>query len=101
MATKFMLDGSIVPRAARRHVNERLEERVEASSQTAVLEFRGRKHVVRLVNISEGGAMVIFSLIPIIGETITMQLIGRGQVSASVCWVRDGRIGVSFAVPKE
>jgi len=101
MASKFMLDGSMVPRAAKRHVDHRLESRTEAQSQTAVLEFRGRRHVVRLVNISEGGAMVIFSLIPFIGETITMQLIGRGQVTASVCWVRDGRIGVSFAAPKE
>jgi hypothetical protein len=101
MATKFMLDGSIVPRAAMRRIDERIEDRIEASSQTAVLEVRGRKHVVRLVNISDGGAMVIFSLIPNIGETITMQLIGRGKVMGRVCWARDGRIGVSFAAPKE
>lgn len=96
---KLMLDGSIVPRAASRHVDERTEPRSDAQSQTAVLEFRGRRYVVRLVNISDSGAMVIFSLIPHIGETISMQLIGRGRVSGYVCWVRSGKIGVSFTGP--
>jgi hypothetical protein len=45
--------------------------------------------------------MVIFSLIPIIGETISMKLIGRGKATGQVCWVRDGRIGISFAGPQE
>lgn len=101
MASNFRLDGSMVPRSATRHVDERGEPRLDAQSQTAVLEFRGRRHVVRLLNISPSGAMVIFSLIPHIGETISMQLIGRGQVSGHVCWVRDGKIGVTFAGPKE
>ena len=96
-----MLDGSLVPRAASRQIDERSEPRDEASSQTAVLEFRGRKHVVRLLNVSRSGAMIIFSLIPNIGETISMQLIGRGRVDAIVRWVRDGKIGVSFAAPLE
>jgi len=96
-----MLDGSIVPRNATRHINERMEERVDARSQTAVLDFRGRKHVVRLVNISTSGAMVIFSLIPNIGEGISMQLIGRSRVDGYVCWVKGGKIGVSFAAPLE
>lgn len=101
MASKFTLDGSIVPRAVTRSADHRAEPRLDAQSQTAVLELRGRKHVVRLVNLSDSGAMIIFSLIPIIGEPISLQLIGRGQVSGSVCWVRDGKIGVSFAAPKE
>lgn len=101
MASQFKLDGSIVPRTATRHLDERGEPRTNARSQTAVLEFRGRRHVVRLLNVSPSGAMVIFSLIPHIGETISMQLIGRGQVSGQICWVRDGKIGVTFAGPKE
>lgn len=101
MASQFKLDGSIVPRTQTRHIDERCEPRVDASSQTAVLEFRGRKHVVRLVNLSPSGAMVIFSLIPHIGETISITLIGRARIDGSVCWVRDGKIGVSFAAPLE
>lgn len=99
MASKFTLHGSMIPRHEKRHFDERGEARRDANSQTAVLEFRGRKHVVRMVNISSSGAMVIFSLIPNIGETISMQLIGRSSVEGVVCWVREGRIGVRFATP--
>jgi len=66
-------------------------------SNTAVLEFRGRKHVVQLVNISPSGAMVIFPHMPNIGERLPLQLLERGVVVAQVRWVRDGRIGLSFA----
>jgi len=100
MASKY-LDGSMVPRTATRHVDERTEPRAAAESQTAVLHFRDRKHVVRLVNVSRSGAMVIFSLIPHIGETISIQLIGQRPIPGYVCWVRDGKIGISFAAPVE
>lgn len=96
MGAKFSLDGSMIPRTVKRMLDERSEERVTASSQTAVMEFRGRKHVVRLVNTSSSGAMVIFSLVPHIGEQVSLQLLDRGQVYAQVRWVRDGRVGISF-----
>ena len=100
MASKY-LDGSMVPRAVTRSVDHRSEPRTEPDSETAVLEIRGRKHVVRLVNVSASGAMIMFRLIPQIGETIRLQLIGRSQIEGRVCWVRDGKIGVSFASPLE
>jgi hypothetical protein len=66
-----------------------------------VLEFRGRKHVVRLINVSPSGAMVIFPLMPNIGERLLLQILDRCTVWAQVRWVRDGRLGVSFATPLE
>lgn len=100
MASNFSLDGGMVPRSVTRQVDHRLKERVDSSSsRTAVLEIGDRKHAVRLVNISRSGAMLIFSLIPHIGEPIKLQLIGHGAVLGHVRWVRDGRIGVSFAAP--
>ena len=42
------------------------------------------EHEVRLVNLSPSGAMVIFSLIPNIGEPISLMLNGRGRVSEKV-----------------
>jgi hypothetical protein len=45
--------------------------------------------------------MVIFPLVPHIGEQVSLQLLGKGQVSATVRWVRDGRIGISFDDPSE
>jgi len=94
--SKFGLDGGMIPRTVKRMLDERTEERFDANAQTVEMEFRGRKHMVRLVNTSPSGAMVIFSLVPHIGEQVSLQLVDRGQVIAMVRWVRDGRIGISF-----
>ena len=96
MASSFFLDGAMIPRTATRTIDERGEARHSAVSSTAVLDFRGRKHVVRLVNVSASGAMVIFPHIPNIGERLLLQLLDRGLVSSQVRWVKDGRIGLSF-----
>ena len=34
-------------------------------------------------------------------DLLRVHLLDRGRVSAQVIWVKDGRIGVSFAVPLE
>lgn len=101
MASGFFLDGAMIPRTGQRSIDERNEVRHPAVSSTAVLDFRGRRHVVRLVNISCSGAMVIFPHVPNIGERLPLQLLDRGAVSAQVRWVKDGRIGLSFAAPLE
>lgn len=94
-----MLNGSMIPRSVRRIFDERTEPREEVVSATAVLELRGRKHVVRLLNVSQSGAMLIFQSAPRIGEAVVLQLSGRGRVRGNICWVRDGRIGVTFDEP--
>jgi hypothetical protein len=99
VASGFFLDGAMIPRTAERTIDERTELRRAAVSGTAVLDFRGRKHVVRLINISASGAMVIFPHIPNIGERLVLQLLDRGLVSAQVRWVKEGRIGLSFDAP--
>ena len=101
MASGYFLDGGMIARTAERNIDERGEVRHPAVSSTAGLEFRGRKHVVRLVNISASGAMVIFPHLPNIGERLPLQLLDRGAVSAQVRWVKDGRVGLSFAGPLE
>lgn len=101
MATGFFLDGGMIPRSAARTIDEREEPRHMAESSTAVLEFRGRKHVVRLINVSRSGAMVIFPHMPNIGERLLIQLLDRGLVSSQVRWVKEGRIGLSFTSAPE
>ena len=91
----------MIPRNSARSIDERAELRSEAVSSTAAMEFRGRRHVVRLVNVSSSGAMVIFPHTPNIGERLALQLLDRGLVSAQVRWVKEGRIGLSFAGPRE
>jgi hypothetical protein len=98
---KFSLDGTMIPRTVRRMFDERSEARSRAESQTAALSFRGRRHVVRLLNVSRSGAMISAPLIPHIGEEVTVQLLGRGPVTAQVRWVRDGKIGINFLAPLE
>ena len=100
MASSYFLDGSMIPRSEGRTIEERSEIRSPSISSTAVLEFRGRKHVVRLVNVSGSGAMVVFPHTPNIGERLPLQILDRGAVTAQVRWVRDGRIGLSFAGPR-
>ena len=100
VASGFFLDGGMIPRTATRTIDERGESRHVAVSSTAVLDFRGRKHVIRLINISTSGAMVIFPHIPNIGERLALQLLDRGLVWAQVRWVKDGRIGLSFTRPQ-
>ena len=101
MASGFFLDGRMIPRSGRRMIDEREEERLPAESSTAVMDFRGRNHVIRLVNLSASGAMVIFPYVPHIGERLKLQLLDRGQVTAQVTWVKDGRIGLSLIAPAE
>ena len=101
MASSFFLDGGMIPRTAKRSIDERTEVRHAAISSTAVLEFRGRKHVIRLLNVSPSGAMVVFPHTPNIGERLLIQLLDRGAVWAQVRWVKDGRVGLSFAAPLE
>ena len=96
VASGYFLDGGMIPRSETRSIDERGEPRAPSVSSTAVLEFRGRNHVVRLINLSSSGAMVIFPYVPNIGEKLTLQLLDRGLVSAQVMWVKDGRIGLSF-----
>lgn len=96
MASNFFLEGGMVSRSSRRTINERDEARQPSASSTAALEFRGRRHVVRLVNVSKSGAMVIFPHQPNIGERVALQLLDRGIVPAQVRWVKDGRVGLSF-----
>jgi len=101
VATGYSLEGSMIPRSESRRIDERLEPRHAALSGTGVLQFRGRKHVVQLINVSKSGAMVIFPHVPNIGERLPLQLLDHGFVWAQVRWVKDGRVGLSFASPLE
>ena len=101
MSGKFSLDGGMIPRSVRRVFDERGEPREPAPSEAAVLGHRGRNHVVKVVNLSNSGAMVIFPVLPHIGEAVTLQLLDWGQVHGYILWARDGKIGINFAAPLE
>ena len=101
MTSRFQLHGSMIPRSVKRMFEERSEERVAAESQTAILSFRGRNHIVSLVNLSSSGAMLRFTGDAHIGESVSLQLLDSGTTAGQVRWLRDGRMGVYFACPLE
>lgn len=94
---KFQLHGGMIPRTVRRIFDQRSEERIEMGEEAAVLTLRGRSHVVEIVNVSRSGAMIAFNGTPHIGESVSLQMLDRGVIQGQVRWVRDGRIGISFA----
>jgi len=101
LASGYFLDGGMIPRTEKRTIDERTELRHPSVSSTAMLEFRARKHVVRLINVSPSGAMLVFPYTPNIGERLQLHLLDQGLVTAQVRWVKDGRVGLSFANPLE
>ncbi len=97
----LMLNGSMIPRSVRRLFDQRAETREPASVASAILGVRGRAYPVKIGNISPSGAMVAFDRTPHIGEQVSLQLADRAAIEGSVCWVRDGKIGINFFSPLE
>ena len=83
----------------RRLLDERAEERMPLGSQTAMLDYQGRRHVVRLVNLSPSGAMVVFHGALCDGDQVTLHLLDHGPVTGQVRWSHDGRLGINFSEP--
>lgn len=80
----------------RRLIDQRVEQRAESGSQTAILNHRGHRHVVGLVNVSASGAMIVFHGELSDGDEVSLQLLDQGLVAGQVRWVRDGRVGINF-----
>lgn len=83
-----------IPREERRLTNQRLAERHWGVVDRALLTFRRKKMLVRVVNLSSGGAMIEAEIEPRIGETVAIEIDGYGRYEAKVRWVRDGRLGL-------
>ena len=99
MGANFSLTGGMIPRTVTRLWDQRAEPRVEPDEEHAVLDHRGRRHQVKVINLSSAGAMVAFTTVPHIGERVRLQLLGREPVSGFVRWAREGRIGINFDIP--
>lgn len=93
------LAGSMIPRTARRVVDQRAEARYGGLVDDAVLTARGREQLVRVINVSAEGAMITPALPLRIGEKVVLRLVGNLRVPGAVRWIRDGRLGINFSVP--
>jgi hypothetical protein len=99
VSAKFSPEAAIIPRSVKRLLDGREEARLDCQSQTALLSHGGRRQIVRMVNCSRSGAMVIFAGMTHIGDPVRLQLLDRGEVDGAVRWARDGRIGIQFTTP--
>ena len=91
------LTGSVVPRAEVRRSDHRDADRHRLVDQRAVLSFDGNRHVVEVINLSAGGAMIRCGLEPRLWDIVQLEL-GEGYaLECAVRWIRDGSIGLEFA----
>ena len=81
----------------RRLLDQRTEQRMVGETQTAILNHRGHRHVVRVANLSSSGAMIVFQGDLAEGDEIMLQLLDQSPVAGQVRWVRDGRVGINFS----
>lgn len=93
------LAGSMIPRTARRSIDQRTETRYKGLVDDAVLSVRGRELLVRVINIGAEGAMVTPAPPLRIGEKVVLRLVGDLRVPGAVRWIRDGRLGINFTTP--
>lgn len=84
----------LIPRVERRTTNQRREDRYRGVVERATLVFRRKKSLVKVVNISGSGVMIETAVEPRIGESIGIEFEGFERLNGTVCWVRDGRIGI-------
>jgi len=78
--------------------DERVEPR-ERNGSPAELDWRGSVVPVILADLSESGAMLLWSGSPDVGESVTLRAAGNHGRPGSISWVRDGRVGIYFATP--
>ncbi|HEX8640461.1 MAG TPA: PilZ domain-containing protein [Allosphingosinicella sp.] len=83
-----------IPREERRITNQRREDRFHGVVDRATLVFRRKKTLVRVVNISSSGVMIESGILPRIGEKVGVEFEGFDRLEGSVCWVKQGRIGI-------
>jgi hypothetical protein len=89
----------MIPRAVARMFDQRSEERVQPTTEHAVLDYRGTMRAVELLNLSRWGAMIGFPETLNIGERVRLQVLDRKPVFGFVRWVRDDRTGLNFDTP--
>ena len=95
-AMEQSLAGILIPRVERRTNNQRREDRYRGIVDRATLIFRRKKVLVKVCNVSESGMMVEAAILPRIGERVRVDFEGFEPLEASVCWVREGRIGLDL-----
>ena len=91
------LEAVPVSRTEARRGNHRAGDRHRLTEEQAQIRFRGKKHVVELVNLSRGGAMVEGPVKAKLWDQLELVLGQSDAVECIVRWVRGNRLGLEFA----
>lgn len=92
-----MLDSVIVPRTETRRGNVRAGDRHRLTAEQALLRHDGHEHVVDVVNLSHGGAMVRGELDLKLWDHVSLALGEDGEMECAVRWIKGDIAGLEFA----
>ncbi|HEY0011788.1 MAG TPA: PilZ domain-containing protein [Allosphingosinicella sp.] len=85
-----------IPREERRATNQRREDRHWGVVDRAMIVFRRKKLLVKVINVSSGGIMIESEIVPRIGESMAVEFEGFDRLQGIVRWVKQGRIGLDL-----
>ncbi len=96
-AVPDVLNSVAVIRSESRRGNARVRDRHRLNQEQALLRHDGQEHVVELVNLSGGGAMIRCDLGLVLWDQVGLVLGEGGQLDCAVRWIRDDCAGLEFA----
>jgi hypothetical protein len=92
-----MLDSVTVPRSESRRTNARGGDRHRLTAEQAILRYAGEDHVVELINLSRGGAMIRGEIDFMLWDHVCLVLGEHGELDCAVQWIKNNAAGLEFA----
>lgn len=92
-----MLNSVLVPRSESRRGNVRAADRHRLSAEQAILHHDGHDHLVEVVNLSHGGAMIRGDFDLMLWDHVGLVLGEHGEIDCAVRWLKDDCAGLEFA----
>ena len=91
------VDSLDIPREEIRTHNHRFDDRHRLADEAVSVIHRGTAYPVELVNLSDGGAMIVAGFAPRLYDRVELSL-GEGMpLDCAVLWLKGDRIGLEFA----
>jgi hypothetical protein len=91
------LDSVPVEREVSRSANTRLQDRHRLPEHQVRVTHRRNDHLVQLINLSGGGAMITGDFEPKLWDRVKLHVAEDGVLDCVVCWLKGDRIGLEFA----
>lgn len=92
-----VLNSIAVAREESRRSNHRQSDRHRLTLEQAVVQHDGCDHIVELVNLSAGGAMIRGQLELMLWDHVGLILGDHGELDCAVRWLKGDEVGLEFA----